>query len=159
MPDRLSEAGRRVALAVARACMPSGARLDGAGQATVDKLEQALDEIDPRAIAGYGAVLQTLEQEARLAHGGRAFSALSPEEAERHLVRLADGGVASRALALAVTMPLKIAYFDDADVYRELRSPWGFTATDEPARWRDQMTNLDACDLDVRRHHRAHPSD
>src|SRR5207248_2987027 len=62
---------------------------------------------------------------------------------ERHLVHLADGGVASRALALAATMPLKMAYFDAEDVYQELRSPWGFTATDEPARWRDQITTLD----------------
>src|SRR5947209_4265144 len=124
--------------------MPAGRRLPGAGPATVDKLEQALAEIDPRAIAGYGAVLQTLEQEARLTHGGRVFSALPADDAERHLVRLADGGVASRALALAVTMPLKMAYFDSEDVYQELRSPWGFAVADEPARWREQMTTLDA---------------
>jgi len=143
MPKHFTEANRRVAVAVARACVPPGSRLSGAGPATVDRLEEALAEIDLRAIGGYSAALQTLEQEARLTNGGRPFSALSAEEAEHHLVRLADGGVASRALALAATMPLKMAYFDDADVYRELRSPFGFTATDEPARWREQITSLD----------------
>jgi choline dehydrogenase-like flavoprotein len=143
MPKRFTEANRRVAVAIARACMPPGRRLGGGGPATVDRLEDALAEIDPRAIGGYSAALQTLEQEARLTHGGRPFSALSIEEAEGHLSRLADGGVASRALALAATMPLKMAYFDDADVYDEMRSPFGFTATDEPARWREQITSLD----------------
>ena len=154
MADRFSEAHRRVAEAVARACLPPGRRLAGGGPATVDKLEGALAEIDPRAIGGYGAALQALEQEARLTNGGRPFSALTPDEAERHLMRLADGGLASRALVLAATMPLKMAYFDDEDVYRELRSPFGFTATDEPARWRQQMTKLEAdeeveCDVVV----------
>ena len=77
-----------------------------------------------------------------MTNGGRRFSELPPDQAERHLVQLADGGVASRALALAATMPLKMAYFDAEDVYDELRSPWGFIATDEPARWRDQITTL-----------------
>jgi choline dehydrogenase-like flavoprotein len=143
MPRRFTETDRKVAVAVARACMPAGDRLPGAGPAIVDKLEEALAEIDPRAIAGYAAALHALEHEARLTHGGRPFSALSTEDAERHLVRLADGSVGARALALAATMPLKMAYFDDEDVYRELRSPFGFTATDEPARWREQITALD----------------
>jgi len=143
MSERFSEATRTIAIAVARACMPPGQRLAGAGPATVVRLEEALTEIDARAVDGYGAVLQTLEQSVRLTHGGRRFSELTDDEAERHLVRLADGGVASRGLALAVTMPLKMAYFDSEDVYRELRSPWGFTANDEPARWRDQMSTLD----------------
>ncbi len=144
MPDTFSETERRIALAVARACLPAGRRLGGAGPATVAKLEAALDEIDARALRGYGAVLHAVEQGARLTNGGRAFTDLTAEQAERHLVRLADGGLASRALALAVTMPLKIAYFDDADVYEALRAPWGFTSADEPARWREQMAILDA---------------
>jgi hypothetical protein len=144
MGNRLSEANRGVAVAVARACMPAGQRLAGAGPATVAKLEEGLAEIDSRALSGYGAVLQALEQGARLTHGGRPFSALTLDEAERHLAHLADGGIAQRGLALAATMPLKIAYFDDADVYRELRAPWGFTAPDEPARWHEQMTTLEA---------------
>ena len=154
MPERLTDANRAIAVAVARACMPAGRRLGGAGPATVDRLEQALAEIDPRALTGYSAALQALEHGARLTHGGRPFSALPDDEAQRHLVLLAGGGVAARALALAATMPLKIAYFDDADVYRELRAPWGFTAEDEPARWREQIMTLDAdeeveCDVVV----------
>ena len=146
MAEGFGETNRGIALSVARACMPPGHRLAGAGPATVTKLEGALAEIDARAPAGYGAVLQTLEQAARLTNGGRPFSALAPDEAERYLVSLADGNLAQRALALAATMPLKIAYFDDADVYQELRAPWGFTAPDEPARWQEQMTTLDADD-------------
>ncbi|MCU1451499.1 MAG: oxidoreductase [Acidimicrobiales bacterium] len=124
--------------------MPAGRRLQGAGPATVDKLEEALLEIGNLALKGYGAALQTLEQGARLTHRGRPFSALDREEAERHLVALADGSLPHRALALAATMPLKIAYFDDADVYRELRAPWGFAPAEEPARWRQQMRALTA---------------
>jgi choline dehydrogenase-like flavoprotein len=154
MADHLSAANRRVAIAVARACLPPGRRLPAAGPATVDKLEEGLASIDGRALKGYGAVLQTLEHGARLHHGGRAFSALGTDEAERHLVQLANGAIAQRGLALAATMPLKIAYFDDAEVYRELRAPFGFTVTDEPARWREQMTTLTAdeeitCDVVV----------
>ncbi|MBV9410124.1 MAG: GMC family oxidoreductase N-terminal domain-containing protein, partial [Acidimicrobiia bacterium] len=154
MAARLSEGNRRIALAVARACMPAGARLGGAAPATVDKLEAALTEIGPPAVAGYSAALQTLEQGARLSNGGRSFSALAPDEAERHLGRLADGGLGPRSLVMATTMPLKIAYFDDEDVYRELHSPFGFAAADEPARWRDQISPLAAdeeieCDVVV----------
>src|SRR5437764_903416 len=149
MPNRRSDANRRIAIAVARACVPPGERLGGAGPSTVDRLEDALAEIDPRAISGYSAALQTLEQEARLTNSGRPFSALTAEEAERHLVRLADGSIPSRALALAVTMPLKLAYFDDAGVYEELRSPFGFTASDEPARWRDQIMRLGGDDTEI----------
>src|SRR5438045_8912227 len=118
MAERFTEANRRIAVAVARACVPPGSRLSGAGPATVDRLEEALAEIDRRAIASYSAMLQTLEQEARLTNGGRTFSALASDEAEHHLVRLADGGLASRALALAATMPLKIAYLAHEEVCR-----------------------------------------
>ena len=85
MGSRFSEGNRRVAIAVARACMPPGPRLAGAGPATVAKLEDGLGEIDSRALNGYSAALQALEQGARLAHGGRPFSALAPDEAERWL--------------------------------------------------------------------------
>ncbi|MBV8159311.1 MAG: GMC family oxidoreductase N-terminal domain-containing protein [Acidimicrobiia bacterium] len=146
MPDRLTDTERRIAVAVARACMPPGPRLAGAGTATVTKLDDALGDMGPGALRGYGAVLRALEQEARLTNHGTPFSALTADDAEHHLVRLAEGGVGARALALAATMPLKIAYFDDAEVYRELGAPWGFATTDEPARWRQQITALQADD-------------
>jgi len=139
---RLSERSRHVAVAVARACLPAGRRLPGGGPSTVERLEEALGGIDRLALNGYTAALQALEQSTRLTHGGRAFTELDVDEAERHLVHLSNGSIAPRALALGATMPLKMAYFDDESVYRELRSPWGFTATDEPARWREQMSTL-----------------
>src|SRR6478672_8786392 len=100
MPEgvRLSERSRQIAVAVARACLPPGRRLPAGGPATVEQLS-------------------------RLTHGGRPFSALDVDEGERHLVHLADGSITQRALALGATMPLKMAYFDNEDVSRELRSP------------------------------------
>src|SRR5205085_5329918 len=111
MHERLSEANRRIAAALARAALPPGRRLAGGGPATVDRLEEVLNGFPGRAVRGYSALLQVLEQGSSATHGGRAFSALEPGDAEHHLVALADGGVPQRALALGLTMPLKVAYF------------------------------------------------
>jgi choline dehydrogenase-like flavoprotein len=106
-------------------------------------LEQVLEGFPGRSIAGYGALLQVLEQGARATHRGRTFSVLEAVEAERHLAALADGSVPQRGLVLGLVMPLKVAYFDDRNVYEALDAPWGFTNVEEPARWRDQMLGLD----------------
>ena len=135
----LGPADRRVALAVARAMFPPGQRLPGAGDGTVGRLEDVLHNFDPVALTGYAAALRILEHGARVKHRGRPFSALTDDEAEHHLAALADGSLRQRALVLALAMPLKVAYFDDAEVYRRLDAPWGFSSIEEPARWKSQM--------------------
>ena len=131
----LGPADRRVALAVARAMFPPGQRLTGADEGTVDRLEDVGRQFGPVAQRGYAAALRLLEQETRLTHRNRPFSSLSRDEAERHLAGLADGSVRQRALALALTLPLKLAYFDDPEVYRLPPDPV-VTTRDLPSMWK-----------------------
>lgn len=141
--QRLAPAARATALALARAAMPGGARFPEADERTVDRLERLLSGFGRGTVARWAKLLGILEQAARLSHRGRAFSRLSRDEAEAMIAHWAveGGDVARRTMALALTAPLKVAYFDDAAIYRSLGSTWRFASVAaEPARWMRQVT-------------------
>jgi choline dehydrogenase-like flavoprotein len=140
---RLPPAARTIALAVARAAIPAGSRFAEAGERTIDRTERLLGGFGRGTVTRWGQLLHVFEHAARLATRGRPFTALPPAEAEELLARWAAGDedLARRTMALALTAPIKIAYYDDAAVYRAFDATWRFAAvaTEKP-RWMAQVT-------------------
>jgi choline dehydrogenase-like flavoprotein len=152
--DRLPPDARRVALAVARAALPAGARFPGADEGTIDRTERMLSTFGRGTVARWGWLLRFFDHAARMSAHGRAFTSLSRDDAEALLARWASGDVdaARRTTALALTAPIKIAYFDDPGIYADLRSTWRFTTVAaEAPRWMQQVTAGEALtgDLDL----------
>jgi choline dehydrogenase-like flavoprotein len=126
--------------------MPAGARFPEADERTVERTERLLAGFGRGAVARWGSLLRAFEHAARVGHRGRAFSSLARDEAEAMLSRWAvgDGDVARRTMALALTAPLKVAYFDDAAIYRALGATWRFASVaGESPRWMQQVTGPD----------------
>lgn len=141
--ERLQDDARRVALAVARAAIPAGARFAAADERTVERTERLLSGFGRGTVARWGSLLRFFEQAARLSARGRAFSSLSAHDAEALLTRWAveESDVARRTTALALTAPIKIAYYDDPAVYAAFGGTFRFdTAAAEMPRWMQQVT-------------------
>ena len=136
---RLEPGAARIALALARAVVPPGRVFGGADESTVERLEHLLAGFGPGALRGYGQLLRAVDVMSRGARGA-AFTRLDRDEAEELLVRWADAGPVRRGVQMALTTPVKLAYFDDHAVYEQLGSPWDFANAAEPARWKSQVT-------------------
>jgi choline dehydrogenase-like flavoprotein len=153
--ERLDPAARATALAVARAALPAGARFAEADERTVDRAEHLLSGFGRGTVGRWGGLMRVIEHAARVSHRGRPFSRLGRDEAETMLTRWAvvEGDIARRTMALAMTAPLKVAYFDDPKIYADLRSTWRFaavaTVAAEPARWMRQVTPGESLTEDV----------
>ena len=119
--ERLSPAARATAVALASALLPQGATFPSADEGTVTRLEELLGHFGAGTVKNYGRLLGVLEHGARLGHRGRPFSKLTRDERERMLAAWSDASdAARRTLALALTAPLKIAYFDDEAIHDAL---------------------------------------
>ena len=150
--ERLPDAARTIALAVARAAIPAGARFPGADERTIDRTERLLSGFGRRTVSRWGSLLTVFDNTARVWSRGRAFSHLPADEAEALLSRWAaeDADLARRTMALALTAPIKVAYYDDAAVYREFNSTWRWAAVaTETPRWMAQVTAGDSVTGDV----------
>jgi choline dehydrogenase-like flavoprotein len=151
----LPEPARRTAAALARAVLPPGQRFGGADEHTVARYEQLLASFDARSLPRFAGMLATLEHAARATHGGRPFSRLDADEADRFLDAWSDGDVVRRTLILALTAPLKMAYFDDPAVYARIGCKWDFSAKNvEREEYMARVHNVDAdgdfeCDVAV----------
>jgi len=139
MPDRLRARNHRTAVALAESLLPAYGRLAAGDETTVTHAEELLAGFGPHVLRGYGVLLDVLEQAARVAHG-RGFSALSHRERETLLARWADGALPKRLLALALYVPMKVAYFDDEEVYKQKNAQWRFSNSFEQPRWMNQVT-------------------
>jgi len=149
---RFSARSARIALALAEAVVPGGQRFPRADARTVAKLEEMLAHFGPQAAEHYAGLLEALEQGARAfaSPRGRAFSELHEYERSRLLGDWADhDDVARRTLALALTAPIKVAYFDDPEIYRELGATYRFQAAPEKQRYMERVTRGEALEEDV----------
>jgi choline dehydrogenase-like flavoprotein len=137
-----TDAERRIALALAEALLPGGSKfLVRAGQGTIDRLEQVLTHFGPQAPRHYAGLLWALEHGARAFARGRAFTEMHEYERTRLIGDWTDHrDVARRTFALALTAPLKVAYFDDETIYRHLDAPYRYQAAPERARYRERVT-------------------
>jgi choline dehydrogenase-like flavoprotein len=119
----LSPAERRTLLAVAEAAMPPGKKLPGAGPATVERVERFLAEVGPTVATAYRALITGVEAASR-ARTLRSFPSLDLDQRVRVLAWLQGGDYLRRFGLRALLAPLKIAHFDDDNVYQAIGCVW-----------------------------------
>ncbi len=151
--SRLDATEMRIAVALAEALLPGGGKfLPRADESTIHKVEEMFAQFGSRAARHWAGLLHTLEHSARLVPSsrGRAFSDLHEYERARLLGSWSDSSdVARRTLILALTAPLKVAFFDDEMIYRALGAPHRFQAQPERARWMERVTRAQDITEDI----------
>jgi choline dehydrogenase-like flavoprotein len=120
--DLLSSSTRQILLDLAVTAMPAGPTLAAPSWETIDRIENFL-EIYPRFRRGIEALAWTFDQAARLRFG-RSFRALSPESRLAYLEALFDGTYAERQLLRLLLTPLKVARFDDPELFAAARATY-----------------------------------
>lgn len=135
-PGEPADTTRLSSVAVARAMIPSTARLEGAGHRTVVHTEGFIEKMHPHALGPWRAAHRLIDETARTLTG-RPLHALSPRQAEETLDRLLKFPVVGRLIA-AMGMIYKVTHFDLPDTrgsLRTLREP----RRAEHDRWESQI--------------------
>jgi hypothetical protein len=137
---------RATLVAVAQAAIPPGKRIPGAGNAeTLARYEALLDALHPHASTAMRAALKALDAWA-LGRYFKRFRSLSRARQTTVLQSWARGAVAQRATLRALTLPLKLAHFNDPVLFEMVGAPYlPAKARREKARWRSQI--ITAADL------------
>lgn len=140
----LTERERGIAVALARAVLPPGELLPGAGESAVDRVEAAV-ALAPGAARAMRAALWALELGTVARFGGR-FSRISDANREAAMDRWNDGEVTRQLLRVLAT-PMKLGGLSDEGVYRALGCRWAVEppAPERPPRWRQNI--IDGADL------------
>src|SRR5882672_6925675 len=129
--------GERVTLAaIAEAVMPAGQRFPGADGRTVARMEGYLAQVGDRARLGVRALLGMVDASSYARHL-RPFARLSADRRTALLESWRTGSYLRRMALRALTMPLKIAHFDDPAFFRAIGCVYehdGGAAADKP-RW------------------------
>jgi choline dehydrogenase-like flavoprotein len=115
----LSPQQHRTLLAVAETVLPAGRFIPAAGEATVQKVERFASTLPGAVQAGLGGLLHGIDALAWL-HEWRSFARTPPERRLALLDRWRKGDPIHRLLLRALVSPLKMAHFDDPELYRRL---------------------------------------
>jgi choline dehydrogenase-like flavoprotein len=127
-----SDKERTKFLALARAALPAGRVFPGAGPASVDKVENFLALSPPSVGTAYRAMLWTLDASA-LVHYRRPLDRLGSDEILALLERWRTGDYPSRMLVRLLTIPLKVAHFNDRAMFDAVGCRYGaLTVVTEP---------------------------
>ncbi|HIA01649.1 MAG TPA: GMC oxidoreductase [Myxococcales bacterium] len=143
----LSERERQIAIALADAVIPPGAKIPGGGNdQTINRFESIIQSYGDTAAYGFKAFLWALESYA-MGRYLKSFSTLDHETRCAMLESWAEGDIGRRASLRIATIPLKIAHFNSAAMFDLLDCKWQpRKASPETARWRSQIMTGD--DLD-----------
>ncbi len=114
-----SASERETLLAVATTAMPAGTRLPGADARSVRRFEAYVGQMGGAAVAAARTVLTALDAEA-YARSLRPFARLGDARRLRILESWRTGGYLRRTALLALVTPLKLAHFDDPELFRTL---------------------------------------
>ncbi|MGE0404042.1 MAG: FAD-dependent oxidoreductase [Kofleriaceae bacterium] len=147
----LSTKQRAMMIAIAEAALPAGAFLPAAGAATVDRIDQFLHTQPSAMTKGLGGLLAGLDASAWLGER-RSFPRLSPEKRLAILEKWRHADPIRRLMLRAVITPLKMAHFDDAQLYKKLGcvySPEKVRPEAKPAYMRDRVHGSLDTDLAV----------
>jgi hypothetical protein len=154
----LSPAERESLSRVAGAAMPAGRIFPAAGDATVDKVDHFLALAGPTVAKGYRAMLRTLDVAAWV-HHRKPLRKLAPEQLDALLERFRKGDYARRTLVRLLTVPLKVAHYNDQSMYDQLGCKYSAlpVAKPEKPRWMQErvarLADLDGetleCDVVV----------
>jgi len=148
--SELSANQRRTLIAVAETVLPEGRFLPAAGAQTVDKVEQALEQLPALLHRGLAGLLQTVEAASWL-KTARPFTKLAPDKRLALLDGWRTGSLVRRLMLRALATPLKVAHFDDPSLYQQLGCVYEAQkpkADAKPAYLRDRVHTL-AGDLAV----------
>ena len=145
-PSLLGRRERASLLAIARASMPEGQHFAGGGTRAVEKVDHFLALSPPSVARGYRAMLLALDAWAMARHRA-SLASLPAETVLRILERWRTGDIARRTVVRMLTAPLKIAHYNDPQMYREVGCRYGsLPVRAEQPRWMERVTA--ASDLD-----------
>jgi hypothetical protein len=115
----LSEPQRSTLIAIAEAALPAGRIIPGAGAATVDKVGQFVETLPALVGRGLGGLLAGLDAAAWL-HGRRSFARLPVAARLAVMEGWRHADPVRRLMLRALITPLKMAHFDDPELYKQL---------------------------------------
>jgi len=131
-------------VALAEAVLPPGRIFPGAGARTAEKAARFVGTLPATLSTGFSALLVALEVWSRARTGSR-FDAL-PLGRRLAVLESWEGTEAGRLGLRALTTPIKLAHFDDPEIFRSLGCRYAIDPpTVERPRWQSQIT--DARDL------------
>lgn len=141
-----TERERRLLEALATTALPSGNILPGATDKTVLRTESLLASFPPHIASGYRKLLLALDAQSLLL-ARRRFASLTPGQRLTVLSRL-ERGELTRLVLRGLLTPIKLAHFDDPDVFAALGCRYIVTppALVERPSWNEQV--VDASTLD-----------
>lgn len=114
-----SELERAVLLAAAEAVLPAGKVFPGANAATIARVEEFFASQPLAVQVAYRALLRVVDGAAWVTRRS-SFAALSVAERLALLESWRAGGLVKRNSLRMLTVPLKIAHFDDPQFYRHI---------------------------------------
>ncbi len=138
---QLSPQQHRTLVAVAEAILPAGRFIPAAGEATVEKVERFASTLPASVQAGLGGLLRGVDALAWI-HERRSFARATPAQRLALLDRWRTGHPLRRLLLRALVSPLKMAHFDDPELYRRLGCVYEVTRVAgeaRPAYMRDRV--------------------
>lgn len=147
--DAFGDRGAENAHALAEAIVPGGRILPRADVRAADRLARLLGSFDSRSLKHYRKLLRMLDAMALARHGQR-FAKLDVERRAQLVWSLHSGDdPVRRALFIALTYPVKNAYFDDPSIYQSYGCIWdGKVAAEKPPTWMRQVTRASDLPLD-----------
>ena len=132
-------------VAVAETALPAGRFLPAAGEATARKVAQFAATLPGAVQVGLGGLLRGLDAQAWLGER-RPFARVAPERRLALLERWRQADPVRRLMLRALVSPLKMAHFDDPELYRQLGCVYESArprAEAKPAYMRDRVHALD----------------
>ncbi|MBI2061109.1 MAG: GMC family oxidoreductase N-terminal domain-containing protein [Nitrospirae bacterium] len=127
----LPPSDRAILAALASATIPAGKRFQAAGEATIARVEWFLTDAGRWVRFGYRVGLRLVQLVSLLATG-RLFTQLTAARQAALLNRWGSSGMILRVLALGLTTPIKIAHFDDPEIFKAYGSVWGAQPVHDP---------------------------
>jgi choline dehydrogenase-like flavoprotein len=116
---RLSPKQHDTLVAVAETALPKGRFIPSAGEATVGKVEQLVDRLPSPLQRGLGGVLGALDATSWISER-RTFARVSPAKRLALLETWRHADPIRRLMLRALVSPLKMAHFDDPQLYKQL---------------------------------------
>jgi choline dehydrogenase-like flavoprotein len=106
-------------VAVAETALPAGRFLPAAGETTVQKVEQFTSTLPSPVQMGLAGLLRGLDAQSWVREG-RSFARAKPAQRLALLERWRRGDPLRRLMLRALVSPLKMAHFDDPELYKRL---------------------------------------
>lgn len=136
---------RETLVAIAEAALPAGRFIPAAGEKTVAKVERFVETLPGAVQTGMGGLLTALEASAWL-HERRSFRRLSNARRLAVLDTWKHADPIRRLALRAVLTPLKMAHFDDPQLYQQLGCVYEaqrIKPEPKPAYMRERVHRLD----------------